>query len=348
MSGDVRFSIILPVCHGGTFLKSALRSLDKMDYPPELFEVRIAVQADDSVSQAIITEESSRMKAAVTYIETDTKNRSAMLNLSINEARGRVLVFADDDCIFLSDWLNNIDSVLAQEHNVGVVGGQDIQAENESSFNLALDHIFNSFIGTGGLRRGIGQRVGKYYPKLWNMAIPREIADHVASKTSNGLSHVFDESLTVHEDVELVSRIEQLGKLIVYAPEVRVLHSRDTTLPSFVMRNFNMARTSRSIGVHMLPHSVLSIFMLGMPGIFLSSTYFHPLRNVFVVVMMCYGLILLYGALGGLYRTKRFSVVAYVPVLLMSIHFARGLGFLFPWRKSRSSTFNKLSAFGKE
>lgn len=336
MSGEVRFSVILPVCHGGIFLKNALRSLNKIDYPTELFEVLLAVQADDGVSKAITNGESSHMKAKVTYIETDNKNRSAMLNLLINEAQGKILVFADDDCIFLPDWLNNIESVLAREHNAGVIGGQDIQAGNESSFNLALDYTFNSFIGTGGLRRGTGQRVGKYYPKLWNMAIPRDIADSVAKKASDGSAHVFDESLTVHEDVDLASRIEKSGKRIVYAPEMRVLHSRDTTLLSFILRNFDMARTARVIGVHVIPHTVLSLFALGMPGLLLFSGIIHPFRDIFIVVVSCYILLLLLAACGGFAHTKRLSVFAYVPVMLVSLHLARGLGFLFPLESEKA------------
>ena len=57
-----------------------------------------------------------------------------------------------------------------------VITGLDRTGTNEPTFNIALDYVLNSFAGTGGLRSKKGPRVGKYYPKLWNMAILREVA----------------------------------------------------------------------------------------------------------------------------------------------------------------------------
>lgn len=335
VSRNIRYSIILPVCHGGRFLKEALKSLGGMDYPPELFEVLVAGNTGDPEPREITSTATSSSGVAVRYLESGTRSRPAMLNLAIAEAKGSVLVFADDDCVFFSDWLRKMDSVLERKPGIGILGGQDVHAENDSPFNLALDYILNSFIGTGGLRKGTGRSVGKYYPKLWNMAIPRGVAEQVALTQADGVPKIFDEALAVHEDVELADRIERAGWRIVYAPEVRVRHSRDTTLLSFIKRNFTMARTSRSIGVHLLPHSMLSAFALGLPGLILLSSLLDPLRNVFTIIMAAYLLLLLFGALGGLMHTKRIAVLAYVPVLLGCLHFARGLGFLFPWPGGR-------------
>jgi hypothetical protein len=53
---------------------------------------------------------------------------------------------------------------------------------------------------------------------------------------------VFNESFDVNEDVELAERIARTGKEAAYAPQVRVRHPRDTTLFSFLRRNFGMAQ----------------------------------------------------------------------------------------------------------
>ena len=331
MIGEFRFSVIIPVCHGGRFLLKALRSLGEIEYPKASFEVLVAGNPPDRKSRDIVEAASRLAGPTVKYVETIHKNRSAMLNKAIAEARGNILIFADDDCIFLPDWLNQIETVLACESNIGVIGGQDIQAENGSSFHLALDYIFNSFLGTGGLRHDTFRLVGKYYPKLWNMTVYRQVADQVARKTSNKIPQIFNEALAVHEDVELVDRIEKLGKRVVYAPDVKVLHSRDTTLLAFVKRSFNMARTARSIGVHRLPHIVLSIFTLVLLALLVSSVVSDPLRLLLLVMLTCYVFFLLYDAFRALRRKERFAVFVYVPVLLISLHLARGVGFLFPW-----------------
>lgn len=332
MNKEIKFSVILPICHGGHFLKNALKSLGNLEFPRERFEVLFAGPDNDEELRHMVESESTNTKIDLKYIGVFRSNRSAQLNAAIPQARGHILVFADDDCVFLPNWLHRLGDVFERKDNIGVVGGLDRLGKNEPPFNIALDYVLNSFLGTGGLRRGQGPSVGKYYPKLWNMAIPREVALGVAIKSQEGLSQVFNETLDVHEDVELIDRIVETGKQIIYAPDVIVMHSRDTTLQSFTGRSFNMARTSRSVGVHRLPHLSLSTFTLAMIALTIASIVSQPLRIVLVVVSAIYCSILLLCALGGFMRARQFSVLFYVPLLLIALHFSRGLGYLFPWR----------------
>ena len=45
-----------------------------------------------------------------------------------------------------------------------------------------------------------------------------------------------------------------------------------------------------------------------------------------------YAAALIISGLGGYMRTRQFPVFIYVPILLLTQHFSRGLGYLFPWR----------------
>jgi len=48
MCEPIVFSVILPVCHGGTFLKKAIRSLREIDFSPDTFEVIVVGSAVNS------------------------------------------------------------------------------------------------------------------------------------------------------------------------------------------------------------------------------------------------------------------------------------------------------------
>jgi len=333
MDRQIKFSVIVPICHGGNFLKDALKSLGKLAFPLESFEILFAGPDNDEDLRHAVETESARTSVTMKYIGAVLSNRSARLNAAISQARGHILVFADDDCVFFPDWLDRLSDVFGRETNIGVVGGLDRAGTNEPPFNTALDYVLNSFLGTGGLRRSQGPMVGKYYPKLWNMAMLYEVALGVAIRRPEGPPQVFSEALDVHEDVELIDRIEKTGKRIIYAPEVIVIHSRDTTLPAFTRRSFNMARTSRSVGVHRLPHMSLAAFAVGMIALITASIVSEPLRIVLAGVSSLYITLLLVSALEGFLKTRRVAVVMYVPLLLTALHFSRGLGYLFPWRE---------------
>jgi len=329
---QIKFTVILPVCHGGSFLRSALCSLRDVSFPPERFEVLVAGADYDTESIDMVQAESRQSQFDIKYVGCHEHKRSRQLNEACRLAQGCVLVFTDDDCIFQKEWLEKLNEVFEHESDIGIVGGEDILESKESTFDLALDSVLNSFIGTGGLRSGNGIRTGKYYPKLWNMAVPREVALKVAIATKQGLTCIFDESLDVHEDVDLADRIEQSGKRIVFAPEVRVRHFRDTTYRAFVKRNFNMARTSRALRIHSLPHVALSVFVLITSLLAIFSIFISTLRFIFLILVGIYILLLQSSAVQGFMRTKNLCVFAIIPGLLASLHFSRGLGYLFPWR----------------
>ncbi|KPJ65840.1 MAG: hypothetical protein AMJ43_09840 [Coxiella sp. DG_40] len=328
----IEFSIIIPVIHGGCFLRKALVSMRQIDFPAHRFEVLVAGTRDSEESRMMVETEATTAEFHLRYIECASPRRSSQLNAACAIARGRVLVFADDDCVFVSDWLNEIHEALQREPNVGAIGGPDELEHNGSAFALALDWTLSSPLVTGHLRRSAKPSIVKYYPKLYNMAVPHSVALGVALEGKGAIPQVFDTRLLVHEDVDLANRIEQAEKQLVFAPKVRVRHYRNTTLRSFVMRNFNLARTCRSLSVHRLPQALLTIFFLSTVTIAICSVFFWPLRSWLLIFMGIYIVSILISAIGALKRTKRVSILAIVPLLLASLHFARALGYLFPWR----------------
>jgi cellulose synthase/poly-beta-1,6-N-acetylglucosamine synthase-like glycosyltransferase len=330
MEHKLEFTIILPVWHGGDFLKNALCSLQHLDFPPDRFEVIVAGAQDDHSSQQMMQTFASESAFETKFVGCSESHRAKMLNAACRAAKGKVLVFTDDDCVLREGWLKSLHEVILREPELGIVGGQDELESSNSAFALALNYVLQSFIGTGGIRRGSGLRTGTYYPKLWNMALPREVAFQVALHTEEGHTQIFNESLEVQEDVELAKRIAQAGKHTVFAPEVLVGHQRDTTFWRFTRRNFEKARTSRSLGTHRLSHSALAAFAIGVLTLFFASFFSSPLRSLFLTVLAVYGFLLLVVSIGGYFHTKRLRVCAMIPVIIVSLYFARGIGYLFP------------------
>src|SRR3989337_59626 len=105
MIEEIKFSLILPVGHGGSFLRNALKSLHQMDFPQDQFEVLVVGTDGDEESYKNVKDESDMAGFNILYISCSNSNNSVKLNTACARARGLLLVFADDDCIFFQDWL---------------------------------------------------------------------------------------------------------------------------------------------------------------------------------------------------------------------------------------------------
>ena len=321
-----KFSVILPVCHRRQFLKQALSSLVAVSSPLGGFEIIIAGKKERTNNLSVFCAE----QTALRLVESKG-SRSDVLNAACAAACGSFLVFADDDCVFPKDWLVNIERSLIDHPDAAVLGGSDVLAPNASVFGLALDEVLNSFVGTGGMRRGSSVRTGRYYPRLWNMTV---LADAAKQAALDGLEQrlIFDPSLDVHEDVDLTRRISARGGKVVYVPDVRVGHCRDTNFTSFFKRNIRMAQICRRLGIHRAAHSALITLMIGFPVMGVVSLVVEALKVFFLSAVGVYAAAVVLTGIKGAVKKKRAVLTGWIPVLMVSLHMARAVGYLFPLR----------------
>ncbi|MFH0963733.1 MAG: glycosyltransferase [Planctomycetota bacterium] len=331
----IRFTLILPVFHGGPFLERALASALRLNSPPDRFELLVSAHVHDEAAKRIVESQVPLAPFHLECVPCPTDNRSAMLNLACARAKGEILVFSDDDCAFPADWLAKIDAIFQNDPSAGIVGGEDELARDARDFDHALDWVIRS-LATSAAPATAGWGAGRDYPKLWNLAIRRDLALSLGLPGRESPLEVFDESLAVHEDIDLAKRAQRSGNRIIFAPDVRVEHSRDTTLLSFFRRSFRMARTARALRVHRLPHVVLSAFLLAGAALLALSIFLRSAQPVLVVLLSIYALALLAAGVAAASTKQRVCALFWVPVLLIALHLARGTGYLFPWPSEKA------------
>jgi len=314
-----RYSVILPICHGGKFLHIALSTLARVAVPQEGVEVLVVGDSPDALAP-----ETAAPSPEFRFLR-HLGNRSTALNVACSAARGEVWIFADDDCAFPADWLLRIERALADHPRAAVIGGRDVLPPQARHFDRALDHALNSFAGTGGIRNHSGLRVGRYYPKLWNMTIRADAARRVSPQAM-----FFDPDLAVHEDVDLVERIAKQNAEIVHVPEIVVHHYRDTTFPSFFLRNLRMAKVCRERGIHRRAHLALVSFFTILPLTGLISMVFPAMSPVPLLHSAGYGTLLCTTGLVSAWQSRQPSLAITVPALIVALHVARALGFVLP------------------
>ncbi|NIN55874.1 glycosyltransferase family 2 protein, partial [Hydrogenophaga sp.] len=136
MDDEMRFSVVLPVCHGGALLRQALESLRAMDYPRHAYEVIVAAAPGQPEAERLVDETCSGWPVRMRALRASRSGRSAQLNMACNAARGRVLAFTDDDCTPPPDWLRRIEQELARRPATAVLGGTDELSGTDGSFDV--------------------------------------------------------------------------------------------------------------------------------------------------------------------------------------------------------------------
>lgn len=324
-SNLIDVSIIIPTHNQKDNLREALFSLQELDYPRHKYEVVVIDDNSSDNTEKVIRQLRSKMKYPLVYKKLTRKNGiSAARNLGMNLARGRIFLFSDDDCLFEPQWLQLITTPFSSAE-VGAVGGPDRSPVTENIIARCIDYIFTSFIGTGGLRGYQKFRLGRYYPKGYNMAVPRKIISETGT---------FIENLQPGEDIELGYRIEKAGYKLVYQKEAIVWHKRRHSLKKHIIKMFQMGYHRIVLGClhpgllqigHFIPFLGLQLLLLFSILAILLDTALYILLSV---LLSYFSMILITSIIAGI-KVRDLRLALFLIFLLPVHHFSHAAGVLF-------------------
>jgi MoaA/NifB/PqqE/SkfB family radical SAM enzyme/GT2 family glycosyltransferase len=200
-------SVIIPFSKPDT-IGNTLRSIVAQDYPSEQMEIIVVGKG----STALAADWPQIIALDVGPIFRPGRAR----NLGASKARGKNLLFLDDDCEAQPDWIKENLAELEQP-KVGAVSGKII-GKSRAYFARCVD--FTNFSLCQVSQRQVRPLCSASF------GIRREVLNQVGG---------FNESLKVHEDIDLCHRLERAGYQTVYQPKIVVQHDhRRTTLKSLI------------------------------------------------------------------------------------------------------------------
>jgi GT2 family glycosyltransferase len=198
-------SVVVPVHNRFGEIRNLLDSLKNQSYDD--FEVVIV---DDGSSPAVAEMvQTNALPFEVRVVRLDTCGGVGRArNVGVTNAKGLLIVFVDSDSIVqASDWLRR--HIAAHEGDLCVVHGRVIGIH--TTYAGYSDGYSNWFTSCGTRRRVLTNR----HVPANNTSVPRHVFEIVG---------LFDEGLTVLEDLDWAFRCLRHGVTLVYDPDVPIGH----------------------------------------------------------------------------------------------------------------------------
>ncbi|MEE4310895.1 MAG: glycosyltransferase [candidate division KSB1 bacterium] len=255
------YSIIVPSYNRKSEIKDMLESFTRLDFPKDRYEIIIADDGSTDGTDRLVENYRKAGTIPLTYISQKNKGPGAARNFGMAHAKGEYFIFIDSDCTVSEKWLEAIDRHL-QTSGADAFGGPDNCRDDFPPLLKAINYSMTSFITTGGIRGHKKKKLGKYYPRSFNMGLKRSLYKQIGG--FGGLRH--------GQDIEFSNRILRSGAKVVQIDDAVVYHKRRTSIKKFMKQVYNWG--------------VARINLFKMDGKMLEFVHFLPAIALWLVILI--------------------------------------------------------------
>ncbi|NDV69676.1 glycosyltransferase [Dysgonomonas sp. 25] len=220
---EKRCSVIFCTYNREKYIYNALKSIAGQDYPAGNYEiVLINNNSTDSTEEICRQFSQDFPQIDFRYLVETNQGLSYARNRGVQESRGEILVFVDDDATVFEHYLSSIDTFFSQYPQAMACGGPIVPVY-ETGEPKWLSHYTNALIG-GALYEGEELkpfRNGRF-PGGGNSAFRKEVFEKY------GLFNVElgrkGTSLIGAEEKDLYDRLTRGGEQFFYLPQMGIYH----------------------------------------------------------------------------------------------------------------------------
>lgn len=218
----MKISVIVPTYHRPKCLKRCLKALVRQRRKPD--EIIVVVRDTDTVSQELVTQlqielrKSLKMKVSSVH----KPGHEPALNAGLNEVRGDIICFTDDDAEPWSDWIERIERHF-RDPTIAGVGGRDIVIVDGEPIEGKCKVVGKMF--------WFGRYIGNHHLELQRDR-PVEVdllkGVNMAFRSNYVEGFHFDENLdkqaSSNNEIDLCLLVKKKHGKIIYDPLLKVSH----------------------------------------------------------------------------------------------------------------------------
>jgi glycosyltransferase involved in cell wall biosynthesis len=226
-------SVIIPTRHRNRQLRECLLSLAAQDYARPLWEAVVVFDGDDTRPDTALT----AMAGQIPLIIAAQQHSGCGIarNTGASHARGRFLIFTDDDCLFPPDWLSRY-ALTFQLNPECLIAGHAINALPANPYSQTTQDLTSFLQEYAGVPLAIGN----------NFGVPaagfRELGGFHPRYFRN-----------TAEDRDFCLRWKAAGRPSADGAGIVVHHAHPLSLRSFLRQHYNYGR-----GAFVLHHAPLA------------------------------------------------------------------------------------------
>jgi glycosyltransferase involved in cell wall biosynthesis len=324
-------SVVMPVLNEEEHLRSAVATVLGQDYAGPLEVVLALGPSTDRTDE--VAAELADADDRVRLVDNPTGATGAGLNRAVATARHEVVVRLDGHALVPADYVRVAVETL-QRTGADNVGGI-MAAEGITDFQRAVACAMTSRLGVGQASFHVGGEEGPA-PTVYLGAFRREVLDRLGG---------YDESFLRAQDWELNHRIRDNGGLVWFTPRMQVTYRPRSSLRALAKQYAGYGRWRRVV---MREHAgTASARYLAPPAAVLgvaAGTVVGVLlwRPALTVPLGYAGAVLAGSAVVG--RDLPLRARGWLPLVLATMHFSWGLGFLTSPRSLRATSAGRREA----
>ncbi len=313
----MRFSLVIPVA----LYRDAeiLKSLEKLDFPKEEYEI----------------------------IVKPGPNPSENRNKGVEESIGDIVVFLDDDAVAHEAILRNADKFFNEHPEINIVGGPQLTPGDEKGFAKISGYALCSKFGGWSTSNRYGSKelnldVDNTYLTTAIMFCKKEVFDKIR----------FDETLFPGEDTKFIISAKKEGMRIAYHPGLIVYHRRRPTIKAFVKQIFNYGkvvplwqspREAMKKPFFLIPSVFLLYLIVLLGGIIVNpglAKYFFgifskdfSIASILFIPLLLYLVLNLISSFYESLKNKDLRGIIFLPFIFLLLHLTYGAGVIYGYAK---------------
>lgn len=223
-----KVTVAIPTYNRADFLRQTLAGIAAQQFPRDHFEVLVIDNNSRDHTRRVV-EEFAAARPAPRYILETRQGLDYGRNRAIAEARGDIILFADDDILVQPDWIAQMAVPLladAADRKIGAVGGEVIPV-----FPDGLPDWVREWHAPLRFRADTGPLEVRHCPMGANLAFPKWVFDelgvfHTALDRAAG-------SYFSGGDSEMIRRVRAAGLEVWFSAAAAVKHQMPASRTTF-------------------------------------------------------------------------------------------------------------------